>query len=281
MLRALLVVSEVRIADRITAAWRELHEALDREIHEAERRRDRLHWRQSDQVAVACCHAARELADKLWEERQGANEALAECKDITDRLSSRLGVELTGESSEVSDTRAALVVLNEGLQPARQRFDTLISNDQEALHHLAQHEERWRHSTDPGITLEQIDGMEQDAFDDAIKQALERSGFQASWRQARVIEVTDDGEAGLVYCANVNRPAREDLTQVRAILTAQRLARQRDLRRVMVVTNQRFISRLANRLMDKTTPSVVLVQRFALQQWLEWGMPLRDVLAAA
>ncbi|MFE5095957.1 hypothetical protein ACFRCI_37850 [Streptomyces sp. NPDC056638] len=279
MLRALLWVSEVRMADGTAAAWREFHQELERELAEAKRRRDRLSWQRSDQIAADCYEAAKELADQLWEERQGAAEALKQCEDIAQGFSSRLGLDLFDEERALPDTRAALAVLNDHLPPARQRFNKLISDDQQVLHRLGKREERKRQSAGkPGLTIEQLDAAEQDEFDDAIRQALERSGFQASSREPRTIEVTSDGETGLVFCANVQHPACDETTDVRVILTAQRLATANGLRGVVVISNLRYISRAANMLCEGTTPSVRLMQRFELQRWVEWGVPLRNVL---
>ncbi|MFE5199889.1 restriction endonuclease [Streptomyces sp. NPDC056601] len=279
MLRALLLVSEVRMAGNITAAWREFYQKADREFEDAGRRRDRLSWRRSDQVAVGCCKAAGDLAAKLWGERQEAAEALEQCEQIAQGFSSRVGLNHDGQT-DLADSRAALAVLNDYLTPARQRFNALLADDCEALHSLARREERKRESAGTlRSTIEQLDSMAQEDFDDAIRQALENSGFQTSSREARVIDVTRGGGKGLVFCANVQNPASSDTTDVRAILTAQRLALSSSLAKVLVVTNQQYISRAADRLTVETSPSIRLIQRFELQQWVEWGMPLRDVLA--
>ncbi|MGW7605274.1 hypothetical protein [Streptomyces antimycoticus] len=282
MLRALLWVAEVRMADGIATAWREFHQELDRELAEAERRRDRLYWQHSDQVAVDCQEAAKQLADELWGEQQEAADALKQCEDIVQEFSARLGLDLDDEQSALLDTRAALGVLNDHLLSARQRLAELISNDQQVLHRVAELEERKRQrASTPRVTIDRLDAMEQHEFDDAVRQALEGSGFQASLREPRVLQVSRDGATGLVFCANVQRPSLDERTDVRMLLTAQRMAKASGVRGVLVVSNLQYVSMPAYRLLQEATPSVRMVQRFALQRWVEWDMPLRNVLVSA
>lgn len=283
MLRALLWVSEVRTAGDVTDAWRQLHQELDRELTEAERRRNQTSWKHSSQIAVACHEAAKTLAEELWCERQEAWEALQQCEDITQEFSMRLGVGCDlEEQPALPEARAALGALNDHLPPARQRFTKLLSDDRHELHRLAELEERKRQSRSrPGVTIEQLDAMEQQEFDDAVRQALEHTGLQVSSRGPRILEVSRDGAKGLVFCANTQRPARDETTHIRMIIAAQRLARTGDLARVLVISNDKYISRPAHRLCEEDTPSVVLVQRFELQRWIEWGIPLRNWLVSA
>jgi hypothetical protein len=283
MLRALLWVSEVRTAGDVTGAWREFHQELNRELTEAERRRDRMAWQRSSQIAVACHEAAKSLAEELWCERQEAQEALQQCEGIAQEFSTRLGVGHDFEPQGAPpETRAALGVLNDYLLPARQRLTKLLSDDRHELHRLAELEERKRQSgSRPGVTIEQLDAMEQQEFDGAVRQALEHAGLQVFPRGPRILEVSRDGEKGLVFCANTQRPAQDETTHIRMIIAAQRLARASDLDRVLVVSNVRYVSRPAYRLCEEETPSVVLVQRFELQRWIEWGIPLRNGLVSA
>lgn len=279
MLHALLLVTEVRMANRITVAWREFHAELDRETKDAERRRDSSTWN-NDQVAVGCRAAARLLADKLGEERLGAGESLTECEAITERLGRRMGVSLVDDSSDTTDTRAALAALNEYLVAARQQFATLLAEDRAALHSLARQEVLKRErARELAPTITQIDAMDQDAFDDAVQQKLEHSGFRVTSRQPKALLVTRKGKRGLVYCVTVPVAETDVPTQVREIAAAQRLAKSQDLSVVLVVTNQRFISRPAEKYRAEANPSVLLMQRTELQRWIEWGMPLREALA--
>ncbi|MFJ4007713.1 restriction endonuclease [Streptomyces sp. NPDC090023] len=279
MLHALLLVTEVRTANRTTAAWREFHAELDREIKDAERRRDSSTWN-NDQVAVGCRAAAGLLADKLWTERQGALESLTECEAITTRLSRRLGITLIDDSCDTTDARAALAALNDYLVTARQQLTTLLTEDRAALHSLAWREVRKHNRTSELTpTITQIDAMDQNAFEDAVQQRLERSGFRVTSRQSKALFVTRKGERGLVYCVTVPAAETDIPTPVREIAAAQRLAESRELSAVLIVTNQRFISQPAERYRLEANPSVELMQRTDLQRWIEWGMSLREALA--
>nr|WP_172682184.1 hypothetical protein [Streptomyces violaceoruber] len=156
-----------------------------------------------------------------------------------------------------------------------------MANDRQALHQLAEREDRIRHrATQPGPTILQLDAMSPDQFDLAVRQALEQSGFKTALRGPRTIEAaTRDGALGLIFCASVQNPAPDATTDVRAILTARRLAAALELG-VLVISNLKFISRPANSLLNETT-SVRLVQRLQLQEWIEWGVPVQDVLVSA
>ncbi|OUC80470.1 hypothetical protein, partial [Streptomyces swartbergensis] len=122
---------------------------------------------------------------------------------------------------------------------------------------------------------------EQHEFDDAVRQALQHSGFQAILREPRVLEVSRSGETGLVFCANVQRPGRDEATDVRVLLTALRLAEAGGFPGVLVISNLKYVSRPAYRFLEETTSSLRLVQRFELQRWVAWEVPLRDALVAA
>ncbi|OIJ95439.1 hypothetical protein BIV24_09170 [Streptomyces colonosanans] len=280
MLRALLWVSEVRLADDIAAAWRAFHRELAREYTEAGRRRDNLAWQRSDQIAVDCHKAADELADKLWDEQQEAADALRQCQDIVQEFTTRLELRLDDDQGDL--TRAALALLNDHLPPARQRFTALMSNDRQELHTLATLEERKRRAASTQCTtIEQLDAMEQHEFNVTVLQALKRSGFQVHSRGPRVLEVSRDGGEGLVYCAHVQHPGHNETTDVRTMLTAQRLAETRGFPGVLLVTNLRYLSRPAYRLLQEWDDNFRIVQRFDLQQWLGWDVPLRSLLGSA
>ncbi|MEU9061744.1 hypothetical protein AB0D13_23495 [Streptomyces sp. NPDC048430] len=277
MLRALLWVAEVRMAGSVAAAWREFHEELDRDLREAERRRDRLSWQRSNQVADGCRTAAAELADKLWSERHEAASSLDQCEEIATELSARLGLKPDEDGTGLPDLRAALTVLHHQLVPARQRVQKLRSHDQVELHELAMLEERQRQDASTSApTLDQLDAMDEGEFDEAIRLALVRAGFQASARGPRAIGVTRDGETGVVFCASVQRPMRDESDGIRMMLRAQRLADGMGFDAVLVISNLRYISLPANRHIEESTPTVHLVQRFELQRWIEWGIPLES-----
>ncbi|MFG3532777.1 hypothetical protein ACGF8B_39630 [Streptomyces sp. NPDC047917] len=279
MLQALIWVTEVRIADDVAQGWSELHMRLHRECTDAEKRRDRLLRQRSDQIASGCHAAASELADELREELQGAAEALMQCAAIRERFSKRLGLDLDSDGGLPPDTRAALGVLDDQLHSAKERFGALVSRDREALHRLAERERYKRRSAStPGRTMSHMDALNQDGFDSVIQQALECSGFQAIRRGPRVIEATRNGARSLVFCANVLYPSAHGTTGVRMILTAQRVAAADAFQRLLVISNLPFISRPADRIMEERTPSARLMQRNELQQWVEWGIPLRNVL---
>lgn len=276
MLRALLWVTEVRAADNVATAWREFKRELDRESTEAGRRRGQTSWQRSEQVAVGCHEAADKLADALWQEQQEAADAAEQCEDIAQELSTWLGVTFGDEQSELPDTRAALALLNDHLLSARQRLTELMSRDQKELHRLAKLEEKKRQAASArGTTIEMLDAASQPEFDDAIRQALQRLGYQAQSREPRVLEVTRDGATGLVFCANIQRPKYDEANDVRMILTAQRLAKASGFDGVLIVSNLKYVSRPAHRLLQEAPPSVQMMQRFELQRWIEWGMPLR------
>ncbi|MEU8764602.1 restriction endonuclease [Streptomyces sp. NPDC048659] len=279
MLRALLWVNEVQMAGDLTAAWRELHSRLDRETKEAERRRDRQSWETFDQVGVGTRTAAQELADKLWSERYEALEALEECERVTEKLGECLGMDYGDEQAGL---RTVLAVLNDQLQLANERLGDLISADKAELHGWAKLEQHRRNAAvRTGVTLEQLDKMDQQEFDRAIQDALERSGFHVTSNKPAVLEVSRETETGLVICANSRNPARDQKTDIERIVDAQRLAEERGASGVLVISNLRYVSHPAHRLLQDVKPKIRLVQRFGLQQWIEWGMPLSTVSRSA
>ncbi|GAA2418016.1 hypothetical protein GCM10010388_00950 [Streptomyces mauvecolor] len=265
------------MAGDVAAAWREFHREIDREYNEAERRRERLSWQRSDQVAIGCHKIAKELADKLWGERSEAEHALVQCKAIVEEFSARLGLSINDEQSGSQDWRAALDVLSGQLVPAKQRLAKLLSKDQRKLYRLAELERRKRQvASTPVTTIEQLDAMEQHEFDDAVRRAFESDGFHAASLNPRILEISRDGVTGLVFCDHVRFPAPDAQTDVRTIVTAQRLASERDDDSIVVISNLAYISRSANRHCADSSPAIELVQRPELQQWIEWGVPLRN-----
>ncbi|MEU9418432.1 hypothetical protein [Streptomyces sp. NPDC048272] len=279
MLRAFLWASEVRIADEVAAAWRELHEDLKREVRDAERREGRLGWKRSDQVAIDCHAAAGELLTGLREESRSAAEAVEHCAELTGEFQDCLGLDLKVRRDTLADVRIALAALNDDLPAARERFRELLNGDRTELQELADLERTRLDATGP--TLQQMDEMQQDQFDAIVRAAMERSGFQALQRAPRVIEVfRDDAKWGLVYCAHTHNPGPEGKIDVRDLATAQRLATDGDFNGVLMVSNLQYISRAGLRYIPGMTCSVKRMHRFELQQWIEWNMPLRALKVA-
>ncbi|MFF8604096.1 restriction endonuclease [Streptomyces sp. NPDC015232] len=272
MLRALLWVSEVRLAGDLVAAWRQLHQELDRETHEAQLRRDGQPWQWWDQVGVSSRAAAKDLTEKLSAERYEAQEALKECERVAEKLAHRLG---THHSDDLIVLRTVLSVLNGQLQSAKKRLSDLMSTDRDELHRLAELEQRRRAGT--GTTIEQLDKMEQSDFDRVIQQALERSGFTIVTAEPKVLEVAREAFKSIVFCDHAKRPASEQATDIEAIVAAQRFALERGYSSVLVVSNLRFISHPAHRLTESSQPGVEMIQRYDLQRWIEWGEHFDDV----
>ncbi|MFI8966972.1 hypothetical protein ACIGO8_33235 [Streptomyces sp. NPDC053493] len=272
MLRALLWVSEVRLAGDLVTAWRQLYQELDREMHEAQRRRDGLSWQEGDQVGVSSRAAAEDLAEKLLAERHEAQQALKECERAAEKFAHRLG---THHSDDLTVLRTVLSVLNDQLQSAKKRLSALLSTDKDELHGLAELEQRRRAGT--GTTLEQLDQMEQSDFDRLIQQALERSGFTIVTAESKVLEVAREAFKGIVFCDHARNPASGQATDIEAIVAAQRSALDRGYSSVLVVSNLQFISHPAHRLTASSQPDVEMIQRFDLQKWIEWGEPFDDV----
>ncbi|MFF2902422.1 hypothetical protein [Streptomyces sp. NPDC057966] len=279
MLRALIWVSEVRIADDAAQGWRRLLQHLHRERTDAKRRQDELAWQRSDQIGGGCYEAASRLADELKNEQQGATEALMQCEAIRERFNKRLGLDLDGEEGIPPDTRAALAVLDDQLQSAKERLDALVSRDRETLHQFAERERYKRQSArTPGWTIAHADALGQDEFDDVIRETFERAGILTTRLGPRAIEITKNGTTGLAFCANVQNPGPHETIDVRMILTAQRLASADNFQALLVISNLRHASRVASRIIEDRTPSARLMQRHGLQRWVEWGMPLRSAL---
>ncbi|MGW6557599.1 restriction endonuclease [Streptomyces hydrogenans] len=279
MLRALLWVSEVRMAGDLTDAWREFHGTLDRETKEAERRRDRGTWALRGQVGVKVQAVARELAGELWSERYEAKEALDECKRIAGAFEERLGLD-HGEGSV--DQRAALTVLGAQLESAKDRLASLIAKDREQLHQWATLEQgRIEAEARGGVTLDQLDRMDQTEFDDVIQAALERFGCQVTRSAPAVLEVDQPhGGSFLVICINSSKPAYEERTSVEQIVKAQRLIAERAAAKVIMISNLRFFSPPARRLYQEIEreSEVRLITRFELEQWVAWGLSPRLLL---
>ncbi|MEU3408931.1 hypothetical protein ABZ766_33985 [Streptomyces sp. NPDC006670] len=278
MLRALLWSTEVRIAAEVTLGWRELFGELRQEVQAAERRRDRLSWQGSDQVARRCRKAAIKLLIALQEEQRNAAEAIDHCMDLTDEFRNCLGTATDDRQEPLADARGALAALNDELSAARSRFTDRMDEDRKELHRLAELERKRRDA--PGPTIRQLDGMQQDEFDTIVQQALERSGFRTRHRAPRVIEVSRGRGRGLVYCANVQEPDTEKMVHVRDLVAVQRLAEVSGTGSVLLVSNLPYISRAALRHLEGMSCDVKHVDRFDLQQWIEWGTPLQALEAS-
>lgn len=266
------------MADEVTLAWRELYGELRQEVQAAERRRDRLSWQGSDQVARRCRKAAIKLLIGLQEEQRNAAEAIDHCMDLTDEFRNCLGTAADDEQEALADTRRALAALNDELPAARSRFTDRMDEDRKELHRLAELERKRLDA--PGPTIRQLDGMPQDEFDTVVQRALERSGFRTRHRAPRVIEVSRARGRGLVYCANVQEPDAEEMVHVRDLVTVQRLAEADGTGNVLLVSNLPYISRAALRYLEGMTCAVKHLDRSDLQQWIEWGTPLQALEAS-
>ncbi|MER5747165.1 restriction endonuclease [Streptomyces sp. NPDC002225] len=279
MLRALLWMSEVRVASDLTAEWRELHRKLDRETTAAEGRRSRNSWDTSDQVGESTRAVAKDLADELWSERYEAREALKECERVAEKISGRLGMD---HSDERTDLRAVLSVFKDQLQLANERLSDLLAKDKAQLHGLAELEQHRRAlGARTGVTLEQLDKMDRQEFDRVIEDALERSGFKVTFNGPAVLEVSRGTGTGLVICANSQNPDCDQKIDVEQVVNVQRLAEEREVGTVLLVSNLRYFSHPAYRLLQELKPDITGIQRFELQRWIEWGMPLSTVVGSA
>ncbi|MFJ3638026.1 hypothetical protein [Streptomyces sp. NPDC090112] len=272
MLRALLWVSEVRMASDLAAGWRELHGTLERETTEAESRRDRLAWEDSDQVGRRTRAQAKKLADKLSDEQFEAQLALEECVRVVDKLAHRIGTE---HQDDQQVQRVVLAVLNDQLKSANMRLGALLSEDRENLHKLAELEQLRRAGT--GTALQQIDAMQLTEFRWFTQQALEREGFTCMQAGAQVLEVTRGGIKGIVFCDHIRQPPQDRMTDIEAVSTAQSLAAARGYDSVLMVSNLRFISQPAHRLSESRKPEIEMIQRFDLERWIEWGLPFNEL----
>ncbi|MGW6857789.1 hypothetical protein [Streptomyces xanthophaeus] len=278
MLRALLWASEVRIADEVSDAWHQFHQQLNRAVQEAERRQAQLSWQQNNQVVSSCRTAVTKLLEGLREDCLNAAEAAEHCTELTRQLKQCLGAAPSDRRDLLADIRIALASLHDDLPAARDRFKKLMDEDRAELHGLAILEQKRLDATGP--TLLALGRMQQDEFDAVIQRALERSGFLALHRSPRVIEVSRAGRKGLVYCANTQAPKPDGMVHLRDLVAAQRLATAGDFGTVLLVSNLPYISRAALRYIDTMSCSVEQLDSFDLQQWIEWGMPLRSVVGS-
>ncbi|WP_405785865.1 restriction endonuclease [Streptomyces sp. NBC_01367] len=279
MLRAFLWVSEVRIAVGLAREWRSFLEQVTRERTEAEHRRDSNAYRSPDQVTEVTWQVARKLVKHLGAEEFEAQHALAECEAAAGVFGSQLGKDLRLQEERLSDLRAALSGLRSQLSGAKKRLDSLLEKDRKRLRQIAEIEMLKRQaSTDAGTSLHQLDQMTQQDFEQAVREATQRSGFEVVHYEPRMIEVKRGGSKGIIFCEHGRHPTRDEYTSIEQIVTAQRLASERGHSSVLVITNLRFVSHPAHRFMQGRHPKVQLVQRFELQRWIEWGVPLDSLV---
>ncbi|MFD7096408.1 hypothetical protein [Streptomyces xanthophaeus] len=276
MLRALLWASEVRIADEVSDAWHHFHERLNRALQEAERRQNLLSWEPDDRVVGGCRTAVTTLLAGLRQECHSAAEAAEHSTELARELKDWLGAPPGDRADLLTDTRVALASLHGDLPAARDRFKALMDENKAELHDLAILEQKRLHATGPSLL--ELGAMQQDEFDAVIQRALERSGFQTLHREPRVIEVSRAGRKGLVYCANTQTPKTDEMVHLRDLVSVQRLATAGDFGIVLLVSNLPYMSRAALRFIDTMSCSVEHLDSFDLQQWIEWGMPLRAVV---
>ncbi|MEU8672891.1 hypothetical protein AB0C71_39065 [Streptomyces anulatus] len=275
LLAALVWVAEVRLAEDLTEEWREFCAHLKREQEDAEKRRTLLAWKSDDQLADHSSKHASKVADTLGDEHYEAQQSLSQSKQIAREASHRLGLR-PGEGDEARrETRLSLGILSAQLETARQRVDQLMSKYRRKAHTLAELEELQQRSTTTP-TLEQLDAMTSDQFDEVIRKTFEHSGFRTKACGPRITEISRDDETRLVYSAHVQNPKVDESNDVRSMVRAQFAAEASGFDAVLTITNLKYISHPAHRYIRKTDPTVHLVQRNDLQKWIQWEMPLEN-----
>ncbi|MFI6143747.1 hypothetical protein ACIBCC_36860 [Streptomyces griseus] len=275
VLSAFVWVAEVRLAEGVAEDWREFCAQVAREREEAETRRDRLRWRfHGDQVADLCRTYASKVVEELHDEHFHAEQSLSQCNEMAREISHRLGLGPGDGNAAYGDTQLALGILHGQLEAARRRVDAVMGKYRRKVHLLAEVEERQRRGTaSPSLT--ELDAMTSDQFDEVIRGAFERSGFQTKACGSRLTEISRDDETQLVYSAHVQNPKSRETNDVRSMIRAQCAAEASGRDAVLVLTNLEYISHPANLHIEETTPDVRLVQRAELQRWIHWEMPLQ------
>lgn len=275
VLSAFIWVAEVRLAEELTANWRDFCAQLSREVSDAETRQAKLTWQfYDDQVADRCRTYASKVADKLSGEHFEAQEALQQCHDMAEEIGGRLGLRREGTVAPQGDTQLSLGIFHAQLTDAQVRVGKIMGRYRQKSHELAMLEERQKRGTTTP-TLTKIDAMTSDQFDEVIRQALRRSGFQTTDRGCRITEISRGTKKELVYSAHVQQPKHNEATDLRSMVRAQHVAEAEGFDDVWAITNLKFISTPAKRHIEETAPTVRLVQRPELQRWIQWEMPLR------
>ncbi|GLW03839.1 hypothetical protein Slala05_74690 [Streptomyces lavendulae subsp. lavendulae] len=152
----------------------------------------------------------------------------------------------------------------------------MMDEERTALHALAPLENLRRLASGP--TISEMDGMTQYEFDALIQRQLEASGFQTLHRAPRVIEIVRSGQRGLVYCANAQDPGRGGMIHLRHVVAARRLLEDDDFSSLLLIGNQPYVSRAALRHMESMPCALHHIDRYELQQWIEWGTPVCTVI---
>lgn len=275
VLSSFIWVAEVRLAEELTANWRDFCAQLSREMNDAETRQAKLSWQfHDDQVADRCRTYASKVADKLSDEHFEAQQALQQCHDIAEEVGGRLGLRTDRRGAPRGDTQISLGIFHDQLEAAQARVGQVMGRYRQKSHELATLEEHQKQGTTTP-TLTELDAMTSDQFDEVLRQALRRSGFQTTDRGCKITEISRGTKKELVYSAHVQKPKYRETTDLRSMVRAQHVAEAAGFDAVWAITNLKFISTPAKRHIEETAPTVRLVQRPELQRWIQWEMPLR------
>ncbi|MFJ4858663.1 hypothetical protein [Streptomyces sp. NPDC088730] len=274
VLSSFIWVAEVRLAEELTANWRDFCDQLSREMNDANARKARLSWQfDDDQVADRCQTYASKVADKLSDEHFEAQQALQQCHDIAREIGGRLGLKADRRDAHQDDTQLSLGIFHAQLAAAQARVEKIMGRYRQKTHELAKLEEHQKRGA-ATPTLTKLDAMTSDQFDEVIRQAFGRSGFQTTDLGCRITEISRGTEKALVYSAHVQQPEHKEITNLRSMVRAQRAAEAAGFDAVWAITNLKFISHPAHRHIEETVPAVHLIQRPELQRWIQWEMPL-------
>ncbi|MEV6774738.1 restriction endonuclease [Streptomyces syringium] len=294
LLRALILVSECRMAQDIGNAWAAHVAMLEREAAEAERRADGTKPPgygpdPRNPVDKGAHRAGTRLKEGLARELCEAREAHQECVSTLDDNTYTLGhlpvAQAPGDLQE-PDLLDAMAALRDQLRTAQQRFTEIMNRDRVTLHDLALQEEYRRSSigAEESVHLRDIDRMDPGTFAHLVELLLQRDGCQtqrpAATQAGQMIAATADGGRRLTFFARrVDDPRDSSMgwttgpasdISTTDIHRMHRLAAQCTDDSLIVVTNGGF-SRPARRYAAQHR--IGLLGRDALLRWAQWQEP--------
>ncbi|MGK5546692.1 restriction endonuclease [Streptomyces sp. URMC 127] len=295
MLRALILVSECRMAQDIGDAWAAHAAMLEREVKEAKRRADGTKqppgygFDTRNPVDKAAHQASNRLREELTRELREAREAHQECVSTLEKNTYILGyvpAEPASGSLLEPDLLDAMAVLRDQLRSARQRVGEIMDRDRADLHDLAFQEEYRRSSAgaEAPVRLRDIDRMAPGAFADLVEQLLRRDGYPthrpAAARAERMITANVSGGPVTFFAHRVDGSRGSAMAWAAGpagdigtpdLHRMHRLAAQCTDQPLVVVTNGGF-SRPAQRYAAQH--GIGLLGRDLLLRWAEWQEPL-------
>ncbi|MEW5539590.1 restriction endonuclease [Streptomyces cyaneofuscatus] len=233
-------------------------------------------WQQLvGRTATLLCEATDQLG-ALADEAHEIHKQLVEVAGDPDRYSAENAAE-----EQLLDNAARLYGI---AQKLRRRVDRVLREERDKVHALLvfNAECRTYRATHHSLTLEQIDRLHHQKFEELTAWLLERDGHDIERRTggpgdmgADVIAVTPSGRRVVVQCKHSGTSGRSMAPNaLHSLNGTARQVHKADV--VIAVTNGGFSKRGREFAGEQ---GLHLIDRAALQRWATWGRPVTEILS--